>query len=699
MWWQTDNAVLDALQALCVALPAAGLPLWLARYRRSGWALVLPLSIVVCVVAISLAPASADVYTWAALLLVPPGCALALGWAIRGARPPLALLAAPLLALVWIWPDLRLGQLAGDLLIVGSAVTLGRLIAASAPLTLVKVGLVGMAAVDAVLVFSGELSGPNATLVAAQPAPGLPQLQAGVFGSWTLGYGDFLAAGVLGGILAAEGAPGFRWALAVFAVGLAWNQLFLVTDVLPATVPPALVLIAREGKNRPMLRRLAPLTAVATAFLVAASSAFAGAGGGTSGFGGGGGGGGGFSGGGGGFSGGGGSGGSGSLSGGGLVIVLLLVFLFVVVPMIAAGFAAARVRRKRRERVEQVTLAAAEAAADDAAFDADHVNAEARELFEEIQAAWDQRDRARLRALVGEDLMVEWERRLDDFERKGWHNRVNVIGPPLVEYVGLVNRVADEEDRVCVRVEAMTQDYVETKDGGRIMHNGQSSEDTQIKEYWTLEKRDGAWRLLSIEQDAEGVHHLDAEIVATPSADSRIHDEAVAERAVADAAPAGVSPAELVDVDFAGPARAKAMDLSLADGRFDVDLIETSVRRAVAAWAEAVDGADTDLEAVARPEAVRALLGDAGGRTRVVVRGPKVEAVTITGLDAEATPATLSVELTVRARRYVEDRDTVALVAGSRDTETTFPEHWTLALDAEGEWPWRIAATAAPAAA
>jgi predicted lipid-binding transport protein (Tim44 family) len=165
--------------------------------------------------------------------------------------------------------------------------------------------------------------------------------------------------------------------------------------------------------------------------------------------------------------------------------------------------------------------------------------------------------------------------------------------------------------------------------------------------------------------------------------------------AAADAAPAGVSPAELVDVDFAGPARAKAMDLSLADGRFDVDLIETSVRRAVEAWAEAVDGADTDLEAVARPEAVRALLGDADARTRVVIRGPKVEAVTITALDAEVTPATLTVELAVRARRYVEDRDTVALLSGSRDSESSFTEHWTLALDAEGEWPWRIAATTA----
>jgi predicted lipid-binding transport protein (Tim44 family) len=349
--------------------------------------------------------------------------------------------------------------------------------------------------------------------------------------------------------------------------------------------------------------------------------------------------------------------------------------------------------------VARVTTASAEAAADDAAFAAETVTEQAAELFLDVQKAWDARDRDRLRQLVGADLMVEWERRLDDFERKGWHNRVQVDNRPLVEYVGMVNRADDADDRVVVRIEATTQDYVETREGGRIMHNGQSSAATAIKEYWTLDKRDDRWCLLSIEQDAEGVHHLDSEIVASPWGDSRVHDEAVAERAAADAAPAGVSPAELVDIDFAGPARAKAMDLSLADGRFDVDLIETSVRRAVEAWAEAVDGADTDLEAVARPEAVRALLGDADAKTRVVVRGPKVEAVTIAALDAEATPATLAVELSVRARRYVEDRDTVALLSGSRDSESSFTEHWTLALDAEGEWPWRIAATSAATAA
>jgi hypothetical protein len=222
---------------------------WLERAKRGAWALVLPASIVVCIVAISLVPASADVYTWMALLLVPPGCALALGWAMRGARWPLALLAVPLLALAWAAQDTKAGQLAGDLLILGSVVTLGRLLAGSGPLVLVKVALVAMAAVDAYLVFSGELAAPNATLVAAQPAPGLPRLQAGAYDFSSLGYGDFLATAVLGGILAIERAPQWFLALAVLVVSLAWDQLFLVVNLLPATVPPALVLLGWEARR------------------------------------------------------------------------------------------------------------------------------------------------------------------------------------------------------------------------------------------------------------------------------------------------------------------------------------------------------------------------------------------------------------------------------------------------------------------
>jgi hypothetical protein len=120
-----DSSLLDAARAACVALPAAGLPPVLSRFRSRGWALLAPLSIVVVVGALTVWSAGAQGLAWAALLLVPPGCALALGWAARGARPTLALLAVPLLAVALAAPEAPVGQVARIALMTGACVSAG----------------------------------------------------------------------------------------------------------------------------------------------------------------------------------------------------------------------------------------------------------------------------------------------------------------------------------------------------------------------------------------------------------------------------------------------------------------------------------------------------------------------------------------------------------------------------------------------
>jgi hypothetical protein len=250
------NAVLLGTQGLLVALPGAGVPAWISARATARWALVLPLSIAVVVGAIAVLPNVADVLTWVALILVPPGAALALGWAMRGARPPLAVLAAPLLVVAWTSQDTAAGELAGLALTALSCVTLGRLLAGVAPTPWLKAGIVAMAVVDAVLVFSNGLEQPNAVLNAAVPAPGLPQLQYASFGPANLGYGDLFVAGVFGGVLAAEGARVWRWALVTWGLAEAFTLLFYVTDILPATVPVAAALLVREAlRAQPYTRR------------------------------------------------------------------------------------------------------------------------------------------------------------------------------------------------------------------------------------------------------------------------------------------------------------------------------------------------------------------------------------------------------------------------------------------------------------
>jgi predicted lipid-binding transport protein (Tim44 family) len=434
---------------------------------------------------------------------------------------------------------------------------------------------------------------------------------------------------------------------------------------------------------------------VATSFLlVTAPSAMAAAGSGSSGYGGGG-----SSGGyGGGYSGGGGAGsaGDGNVSIAGAIALVALIMLIVWAGKIVTLYQRAdrasddvRFRWRQRKRGRAVELAAAEAAAEDQAFAVARVKKDAEKLFRLIQAAWSRNDTERLDELVAPELMKEWRLRLADFERKGWHNQIDVKSVE-VEYVGVVNREPDEEDRVVLRIAARMDDYVVGKRGDKLKRKDSQSETVELREWWTLGKRDGRWALLSIEQREEGEHHMESELVAAPEHDSRIGDDAITELAGADKVAEGFTVAEVADLDFDGSAHDAALDLALADGRFAPDVLEAAARRALAAWVEAVDGEDAALERIASREAIRELLHPEGERTRLVVRGGSVLAVRITGLDAAAEPPRMTIEIDVSGCRYVEDRDTAAVVSGSKDKQVQFTERWTLALAGSDDAPWQV---------
>jgi hypothetical protein len=244
------DGVLISTQAALVAAPGAGIPPWLERIKGRGWALILPLSVAVVVAAIELVPAVADGLTWVALILVPPGAALALGWAMHGARPGYALFALGLFLAAVADPHGLAGDGAAAALTALSAVTVGRLLAGGVPLAWLKAGIVAMAVVDSILVFGNELEGPNAVLNAAVPLPGLPQLQYLDIHYASIGYGDVFVAGVLGGVLAAEGTRQLPIALLTLVFSAAWDLLFFHFHTLPATVPPAAALLVSEWLRR-----------------------------------------------------------------------------------------------------------------------------------------------------------------------------------------------------------------------------------------------------------------------------------------------------------------------------------------------------------------------------------------------------------------------------------------------------------------
>lgn len=272
-FWISD-ACLVGVQSALVALPRGRAPAALeqlaGRFSGRGWALVPLGSIVLVVIAIRAAGATADGLTWLALLAVPPLAAGALGATMRGGRPLLGLLVLPLFALAWWRRERLVGEGAAVLLTALSCVTLGVLLTAVAPRGWLKVGIVAMAVVDAYLVGTELLQPANDVLNAAAPPAHLPQLQRALFGDALIGYGDLFVAGVFGAIVAAEreaspaGGPPWRWALAVLALSGAFDLLFLAVDVLPATVPVAVALLLREWTRRREMRRKGATLAAAT---------------------------------------------------------------------------------------------------------------------------------------------------------------------------------------------------------------------------------------------------------------------------------------------------------------------------------------------------------------------------------------------------------------------------------------------------
>jgi hypothetical protein len=237
-------AVLVLVQASVIALPRAGavaLPA-LGALRSRWWALVPLASIVAVVIAVQPGTVAGNGLAWLALVTTPPLAALALGWAMRGARIWLAALVVPLFALAWADGGAIAGELATLALTALGCVTLGTLLAAVAPPRWLRWGIVATAIVDAALVIAHELQPAAHALDLAHTVGGLPQFQRAVLDGSTMGYGDFFAAAALGAVLARQGRPQGRIAVAAGAIALAFGTLFWTLHTLPATVPIALAL-------------------------------------------------------------------------------------------------------------------------------------------------------------------------------------------------------------------------------------------------------------------------------------------------------------------------------------------------------------------------------------------------------------------------------------------------------------------------
>jgi len=260
----TSIALLSIAQGVLVVLPRALAAPRLARLSGRRWAAIPPASVIAFVfIARAAEQTSAEGLTYLALCAVPVLAALALGWLTHRARPWQALLVLPLFALAWADRGGLAGEGAAVVLSGLSCVTLGVLLATVTPARWLAAGIVAMAAADTALVVSDLLQRPNNALNAARPAAGLPQLQAAVFGSAVMGYGDLFVAAALGALLASTASRSVQLRggalTALLAVG--FDLLFFLVDELPATVPVALALLILLATGRLRLPRGSRLSA------------------------------------------------------------------------------------------------------------------------------------------------------------------------------------------------------------------------------------------------------------------------------------------------------------------------------------------------------------------------------------------------------------------------------------------------------
>jgi hypothetical protein len=226
------------------------------RRGRSWWWVVLPAGLLAAGVAIlDLVPQGPHALALLATFGTP--VLAAAGGLFRGS--PRWWLWPPAAAALWLAAWLAHGLVrdgAGLALIAGACLAAASAAAAVAPSRSIRAGLVGLAALDVVLVWgtTGVQEATNAlqsvNLPRAAGTP-LPSLQQAAFGSAVMGWLDLLAPALLGVVVAGRRKLGAAVVTGV-AAGL-WGLLLFVTSEVAATVPVLAGLAladARRGRLR-----------------------------------------------------------------------------------------------------------------------------------------------------------------------------------------------------------------------------------------------------------------------------------------------------------------------------------------------------------------------------------------------------------------------------------------------------------------
>jgi predicted lipid-binding transport protein (Tim44 family) len=327
--------------------------------------------------------------------------------------------------------------------------------------------------------------------------------------------------------------------------------------------------------------------------------------------------------------------------------------------------AAHRTDALARERATHIEARVEGLADTDATFDLDALKQRAVWLYVTAQRAWTDRDYTTLQRIMSPVLYGKWAEELRDYESRGEVNVVEIVSGPTVVLVDVANRAGEVNDTVTFRITATLNDYVRRGDGSRAERKDAA---IQPVEYWTLRKDEaGTWIVTSVEQAAEGAHHL-TNAIETDSWDQK----AVAREAVLEVAGrssvAGVSDIlSLTGISWSTDADAAAGDLSVLDARFDKAVLEVAVEEFLEQWV--MNDGSLDFTSVRTPN-------------RTVLRNAVVASIEVRSL-VSRDPIVFRVAAGAEGLYYEVDRRTEEVLRGDAHKRRPVTLVFDLRLDGE----------------
>ncbi|MEV7603613.1 Tim44-like domain-containing protein [Kitasatospora sp. NPDC089797] len=331
-----------------------------------------------------------------------------------------------------------------------------------------------------------------------------------------------------------------------------------------------------------------------------------------------------------------------------------------------------------RERAARVSAQVDAIADTDATFERAALERRIVWLYETAQRAWTQRDHATLRQILSPVLYGKWSEQLNDYESRGEVNVVEIVSGPEVELVAVANRAGEENDTVTFRVTATLRDYVRRANGPDAVRKDGS---TRPVEYWTLRKSpDGEWIVSSVEQAAEGAHHLTSAVETDGWDQKEVAREAVVEVAGRTAVKGATDILSLTNISWSTDADAAVGDLSVLDGRFDRAVLEVAVERFLEEWV--MNDGSLDFTSVRTVD-------------RTVMRDAVVRSVTVRSL-VSRDPIVFRVAVDAEGVYYEVDRRTEQVLRGDAHKRRPIAFAFDLRLDDTSTKAWTVvAATAA----